>query len=342
MEEVSESYSREEASRFMRLAIVQMQKYNIPNIPENYSVWFQYVSGGNKDLTSRINQLIKSKSTFSAAIVKELQNLGKGVSENTVRDLQDQVRSLILDLQGKMRNSDTRMASEVQAISENADQLQPFASERVVNKVSKALVSAARSLEKVVESQRHNLEKAGNQLAELGQVAVSGHTPDENDFLTGLVTKITFDKQLSHWLEGGHNELKRLCIVYIETLELDAIQQKTNSLVVDDIIRYTAMAIKSAVRGRDLAARIDSHRFALLLPDTQIKGAEVVVGRIFEAFPKQGLKQKSNHQDIGRIRVAASVLFASPHLSIGRIEERLQKGLRRAIVQKDNGLDIIP
>ncbi|MGV6851000.1 MAG: GGDEF domain-containing protein [bacterium] len=341
MEPASLQQNREEASRFMRLAITQMQKYQIPNTPENYQVWYQYVSGSNQKLSTRINQLIKAASQFSPAIIKELQALTHVPDEQLMTKMQDQLRKLILELEQSLRKNDNQMASEVSRINSNAQELQPFASERVVNRVSKELVKATQTLEKVVERQRHDLEAAGTQLAELGEIAQTGHQPDDRDFLTGLVTRISFEKQLQTWLTSGHNELKHVCIGFIEPLELDHLRNKTNALVVDDVLRYTAIAIKAAIRGRDLAARIDQQRFALLLPDTELTGAQVVINRIFEAFPEQGLKQKSNRHNIGRIRVAATIMAAAPHLSIDQINQRLDRGIQRASFKKGNGFELI-
>ena len=46
------------SSEYLRLALPLMSKYKVPVTPENYAVWYEYVSGANIALTEAIGQLL--------------------------------------------------------------------------------------------------------------------------------------------------------------------------------------------------------------------------------------------------------------------------------------------
>ena len=48
-----------ETYRFLRLALPFMTKLNIPVSPENYMVWYKYVSGSDVSLSEIIDSLVK-------------------------------------------------------------------------------------------------------------------------------------------------------------------------------------------------------------------------------------------------------------------------------------------
>ncbi|MHC4269384.1 MAG: hypothetical protein ACYSWS_06295 [Planctomycetota bacterium] len=56
---------QEESARRFKLALPLMNKYSIPLTPENYKIWYCYVSGINKELRETVDSIIKNKAPFS-------------------------------------------------------------------------------------------------------------------------------------------------------------------------------------------------------------------------------------------------------------------------------------
>ena len=67
MEEIlNESY------QYLRLALPLMTKLNVPATPENYMVWYRYVSGQDTSLSEAIDTLVKDGAPLSPEKNEEL------------------------------------------------------------------------------------------------------------------------------------------------------------------------------------------------------------------------------------------------------------------------------
>ncbi|MGF3027809.1 diguanylate cyclase domain-containing protein [Methylobacterium aquaticum] len=74
------------------------------------------------------------------------------------------------------------------------------------------------------------------------------------------------------------------------------------------MLQALARALSSLTRRpSDLAARVGSEEFAILLPDTGDKGAANVAERVHEAV--EGLMVKADGENVGRITVSVELAF---------------------------------
>ena len=60
------------SSEYLRLTLPLMSKYKVPVTPENYAVWYKYVSGGNLALTQVIDELIEDEQSISEEVTSSL------------------------------------------------------------------------------------------------------------------------------------------------------------------------------------------------------------------------------------------------------------------------------
>ncbi len=64
--------SIEATARYVRLALPLMSQLEIPITPVNYAVWYNYVSGINKELKETIDSLREGGETFSEELNEKL------------------------------------------------------------------------------------------------------------------------------------------------------------------------------------------------------------------------------------------------------------------------------
>ncbi len=60
------------AGEYLRLALTHISKYNLPVNPVNYTVWYEYVSGKNRELKKAIDHSLKTEAGFSRNRVETL------------------------------------------------------------------------------------------------------------------------------------------------------------------------------------------------------------------------------------------------------------------------------
>jgi len=104
------------------------------------------------------------------------------------------------------------------------------------------------------------------------------------DALTGLLDRRGFDYALGVELaretrRGGH-----FALLVIELVRLDTVNERLGRSIGDTLLQVFADALEQRIRQSDIAARVGGDDFAVILPDTDARGAEIVASGIITSF----------------------------------------------------------
>ncbi|WP_230203065.1 putative bifunctional diguanylate cyclase/phosphodiesterase [Parafrankia discariae] len=117
-------------------------------------------------------------------------------------------------------------------------------------------------------------------------VALGRRHRNDTDSLTGLPGRRYFVRTASRWLGGGHRAggPPSAALILIDLDRLRDINGALGHEQGDRLLASVSARLSSVIRPTDLLARVDGDEFALLLPGTDLSGAEGVVRRIREAL----------------------------------------------------------
>jgi len=104
------------------------------------------------------------------------------------------------------------------------------------------------------------------------------------DPLTGLLNRRGLEADAPAVLRAAGNEAPGCSLLY---LDLDGLKEVNDSLgheAGDCLLAEFAARVHACTRGPDLFARLGGDEFALLLPETDLAGAQDVARRIMEAL----------------------------------------------------------
>lgn len=104
------------------------------------------------------------------------------------------------------------------------------------------------------------------------------------DPLTGLANRRFLISQLEREFARARRYDRPLSLLYIDLDGFKSINDRCGHLVGDEILRSIAMTMQAVLRSTDLLARIGGDEFAVLLPETNIKGANGVVLKLRKAI----------------------------------------------------------
>ena len=117
------------------------------------------------------------------------------------------------------------------------------------------------------------------------QMSVAVHQVQEHmreartDFLTGLANRHEFDGFLRRELKRAERFGDALSLAMIDLDDLKVINDEHGHKAGDEALRMVGATLKTTVRSLDLAARIGGDEFALVMPQTDARGARDVVAR---------------------------------------------------------------
>ena len=119
---------------------------------------------------------------------------------------------------------------------------------------------------------RRDLERANADLDRLART----------DPLTGLANRRHFMESLEREADRCQRYLRPMSIVLLDLDHFKSVNDTHGHAAGDDVLRETAVVLRSVCRDVDLAARLGGEELALLLPETEASGAGVVAERVRE------------------------------------------------------------
>ncbi len=153
-----------------------------------------------------------------------------------------------------------------------------------------------------------------------------------HDPLTGLANRVLFTDRLRHALSRRpRTGVARLAVLFIDLDDFKMVNDSLGHGAGDDLLRFVADRIRSALRGFDTAARLGGDEFAVLLedivgPEEAVGVAERIVDSLRDPFPVRG-HEVAMHASIGvatagHAPIAAEELLRQADVAMYRAKER--------------------
>jgi diguanylate cyclase (GGDEF)-like protein len=162
-------------------------------------------------------------------------------------------------------------------------------------------------------------DEVGEALARASRLIVNAEHRAQHDPLTGLANGTLFREVAAHQVELCKRSEGRLSILFAD---LDGFKQVNDDLghdAGDQLLRYFAARLKSALRASDLAARVGGDEFAVLLADADAAAAAGTAAKLTEALaPPYEIAGRS-------LRISASIGVANYPDSGASVEQLMQR-----------------
>ena len=119
------------------------------------------------------------------------------------------------------------------------------------------------------------------------------------DPLTGLYNVTYFHRSLKEEAERGMRYGSPFALLFMDADSFKSINDQLGHLKGDEVLRAIAEAVMASLRGSDIACRYGGDEFAVILPETRLKGAERVAERI-----RKGVEELSQRLGIDGLSVS--------------------------------------
>lgn len=127
------------------------------------------------------------------------------------------------------------------------------------------------------------------------------------DGLTGLYGRRAFDDRLEHDLALAQRRKTALTLAYLDVDDFKAVNEAHGHAGGDRVLLEIGRILKRSIREADTAARIGGDEFALVLPDTDGRGAQELVAKL-----GRGLREAQAMSDWGITCSIGVATFVGP------------------------------
>ncbi|MGE0802720.1 MAG: diguanylate cyclase [Lautropia sp.] len=245
--------------------------------PQTYAVWHEYVIGRNAALSARLQGPVERGERIPAAVsdeiylhaVSESRERVLSITHAHMQSLLDGIAAAAGDVAHETGNLTRSLAAFDPAVLEH--QNRQFV-EQSIALLAEAACQSRVELERVQSRLRDSEQAVQRMGEELAAVREEAHV----DPLTGLANRRRLDKTLIALAGEAANGGTPLTLLMIDIDHFKQLNDRHGHHFGDQVIQCISQAIRSSIKGRDLAARFGGDEFAIILPETPIEGGVTV------------------------------------------------------------------
>jgi diguanylate cyclase len=294
--------SLEETARYVRLVLPLMSKHGIPITPRNYTTWYYYVSGKNKELRETIDSIIKKNERCSQETNEEIyKRFFIGKEENTLNEIRDKLQQTLTVVFGELKELSGQTQEYESTTLKSVDKLTEDMSIHDIKNVLDEVIAATKKIRSSGETTHQRLEETTKSLQALKKEFEHAKSELLQDFLTGVMNRKGFDESLA---KSVSNATGNLCLLIIDIDHFKKFNDTHGHIVGDEVLKFVAKNIRKNVKGKDIVSRIGGEEFAVILPETPLLGAATVAESIRASIARLKLERKGKTEKLEMITVS--------------------------------------
>ena len=311
-----------------------MSKYKVPVTPENYAVWYKYVSGGNLALTQVIDELVEDEQSISEEVTSSLYKRFFDPVDYAPLVKAQQVFHRLADRVTKTLNlAAIETADYGASLKEVTTKISADVFEEHVRSVLGVLTLVTTQMTQGNRTLQESLDKSRIEAEGLRDELEKVKTESLKDGLTGLSNRKSFHAELEK-LQEQVDALANTCMIFADIDHFKQVNDEFGHLFGDKVITAVAKVLEGVVGSKGLPCRYGGEEFAVLLPKTNIKEAVSLAEEIRESVERGRVINPQTGQKLGEVTISAGVSSFAPEVDIYETIETADTALYRA---KNNG-----
>ncbi len=328
--------SIEDAAAFAKQALDLLDEHKVPATPQNFTIWYAYVSGRHPDLVTMLNQLLGSETVFPVERHGEIYDrfFSTQQEEEALHDASEQI-DLQLDGLMDMLHEASGEAQEFQeSIQDGLQDLTQSKGLDGITQIMQKVVSQAKKMQASNNDLQKRLETSSGEIKSLKKHLDDVQKEALTDGLTGIANRKNFDLALRRLTTEAAASGTTFCLLMTDIDHFKAFNDNYGHQIGDQVIKLVANVLDKTAEGKQVAARYGGEEFALLLPETKLEAAFKIAETIRETVATKRIRNRNTGEEMGNITLSIGLSLYRPNEPVTDLIQRADASLYFA---KGNG-----
>jgi diguanylate cyclase len=326
--------SPEENAQYLRQTLPLMMKNNVSADPINYAIWYEYVSGSNAQLKKELDELLNLNQQITTEQSVELYKKHVcNASIESFEKINKELQKILNDTTQSVGLASDKVSMAEASFNHSAHELETAKSNDDIKSVLSQVLTETKLLAETSQILKSKLDEANEEMDQMRKELTLVREVAVTDALTGLLNRRAFDDILSDLVEETSAQ-KNFCLAILDLDHFKKINDTFGHLTGDKVLRYTAGIMKRKVSENHYDARYGGEEMAVIMPETDLQEAILVVENIRSTLEKNRLKRKGDGESIGKVTLSAGVASYKAGEVVDSLIERADQSLYQA---KTNG-----
>lgn len=284
-----------------------MEKYGIPVTPSNYTVWFYYTSGMNKEL--KIEMDSKSSEEFSIEMNRKLfdKYFGEDKTIGITHDIQKEMEGVIENVMAKMLSFKKGAETSNSNLRENLSTLRSSGSSKDVEVVTESIAAEAGKLldssSEISASLNESTEKIKyleNQLEEANKQILT-------DPLTSIGNRRAYSNQME---EINKNRRKYTGNTFLAMIDIDDFKNINDTYghhIGDEVLKIIGVILREHKNERTFPFRYGGEEFTVVFIENEINSVMETAENIRKEIASKKFRNNETGDLIPKITISVGV-----------------------------------
>jgi diguanylate cyclase len=281
-----------------------MVQHGVPPTPDNFSVWFYYVSGASLTLKKTIDILIANKRKFDSATNRDLYITYVNPHSSTSGDFPEQLRGVIDSAKDFLATAISDNRTQMETLGEVTSQCKPTADPRPIIEMLVKELSHATTRSSALEA---NFLQTTKDLDEIKDSLKQAEQHSNTDALTGLANRRSLEAFLRSAQITAMEAGTPLSILMIDIDHFKTFNDTYGHQVGDQVLRLVGKVLAESVRDCDLAARYGGEELMAILPGAALEACVEAAERIRRRICDARLTRRATGEEISSLTVSIGV-----------------------------------
>lgn len=307
----TETFSQAQTNATKTIALLKDQR--IRQIPQNFTIWYEYLNQSDPDLVRTVNELLAKNGTFTEQIAQKVysdfftfEKEGKAIRE-TNRLVQKSMDSVINNL----NDTTADFSNYSEQLSDFATKADGYSVSELQNVIGE-IVSQTNTMTENAKTLNSSLDGASKEISNLRKLLQEVQKETLTDTLTGIANRKALDENLAKSIAQAMETGQNLCLVMTDIDHFKKFNDAHGHPFGDQVLKLVAKTLQTGAGRSATAARYGGEEFGIIFPNMDLNETVDIANDLRMAISAKKLVKRSTGEEVGKITMSFGVALYTP------------------------------